>query len=123
MGGLLLFLGLIVVPFLLWSIFDPKSQWQVLSSWKYRNPEANEPSEAAYAMTRIGGAVGLVVLVVLGYKMVQADRKYRELMPPASSASITSPLDSRACGSCRFPAGYRHDPHTRSVSTPTPRPR
>ncbi|ETZ70119.1 hypothetical protein L829_1017 [Mycobacteroides abscessus MAB_030201_1075] len=123
MGGLLLFLGLIVVPFLLWSIFDPKSQWQVLSSWKYRNPEANEPSEAAYAMTRIGGAVGLVVLVVVGYKMVQADRKYRELTPPASSASITSPLDSRACGSCRHPAGKRHDPHTRSVSTPTPLPR
>ncbi|MFT9654584.1 DUF6199 family natural product biosynthesis protein [Mycobacteroides abscessus] len=123
MGGLLLFLGLIVVPFLLWSIFDPKSQWQVLSSWKYRNPEANEPSEAAYAMMRIGGAVGLVVLVVVGYKMVQADRKYRELTPPASSASITSPLDRRACGSWRQPAAKRHDPHTRSVSTPTPLPR
>ncbi|MFT9852411.1 DUF6199 family natural product biosynthesis protein, partial [Mycobacteroides abscessus subsp. abscessus] len=114
MGGLLLFLGLIVVPFLLWSIFDPKSQWQVLSSWKYRNPEANEPSEAAYAMMRIGGAVGLVVLVVVGYKMVQADRKYRELTPPASSASITSPLDSRAWG-----GGRAHAPHTDQPPPPT----
>ncbi len=66
----------------------------MLSSVKDRNPEANDPSEAAYAMTRIGGVVGLVVLVVVGYKMVQADRKYRDLMPPASSASITSALDS-----------------------------
>ncbi|MFV8308663.1 DUF6199 family natural product biosynthesis protein [Mycobacteroides chelonae] len=122
MGGLLLLLGLVVVPFLLWSILDPKSQWQALSSWKYRNPEANEPSETAYAMTRIGGVVGLVVLVVVGYKMVQADRKYRDLMPPASSASITSLLDSRVCGSCRNLFGKQHDPHTRSVFTQMPRP-
>ena len=37
---------------LLWSVIDPRGVWEVTSSWQFRNPEVNEPSDSAFAMQR-----------------------------------------------------------------------
>ncbi|WP_336470697.1 DUF6199 family natural product biosynthesis protein [Mycolicibacterium peregrinum] len=36
----------------------PRGIWWATQSWKFRNPEANEPSDTAYGMTRVGGVSG-----------------------------------------------------------------
>jgi hypothetical protein len=60
--GLILLL-IPVAGLLLWGVISPRSQWRVLAGWSYRDPDANEPSDAAYTVTRIAGVVMLVVLV------------------------------------------------------------
>jgi hypothetical protein len=39
---------------------NPELSWR-LSKWKYRNPEAMHPSDTAMTVTRISGAVFVVV--------------------------------------------------------------
>jgi hypothetical protein len=67
--GLVLFFGIaaIAAVLALWAVVAPRSQWRAMQSWAFRNPEANEPSDAAYALTRLGG---VVVLVLLGVGVV-----------------------------------------------------
>ncbi|MFD2077731.1 hypothetical protein SAMN05421678_12724 [Actinopolymorpha cephalotaxi] len=43
-----------------WSVIAPRSQWQLLSSWQYRHPEANEPSDASHMLTRVGGVAAIL---------------------------------------------------------------
>lgn len=61
-------IGLVIMTLtLLWSVIDPKGMWRTTASWQFRNPEANEPSESAYAFARICSLVGLVgVLAMAG---------------------------------------------------------
>ncbi|WP_342775703.1 DUF6199 family natural product biosynthesis protein [Nonomuraea deserti] len=47
----------------------PRVIWD-LSSWEYKNPEANEPSEAAFAAYRIMGVIGLIVFVSMAIASV-----------------------------------------------------
>ena len=54
---------------LLWGAISPRSMWKTLQSWQFKNPEANEPSEAAFAFSRVASIVGIVVLVCLGVYM------------------------------------------------------
>jgi len=35
----------VIIPMLLWSVIDPRGVWEVTSSWQFRDPEANEPSD------------------------------------------------------------------------------
>ena len=53
MTALILFFFLFPLPFLLWNIIDPRGMWEKLSSWQFRDPEANEPSDAAFDMQRL----------------------------------------------------------------------
>jgi len=48
-----------------WGAISPRSQWNTLSAWQYRNPDANEPSDTAYAVTRVVNIVGLIGLVIM----------------------------------------------------------
>lgn len=43
-----------MVLILLWAAISPESMWSTTSAWQYRDPEANEPSDAAYAVQRVG---------------------------------------------------------------------
>ena len=53
----------VLVLIFLWSVISPRSQWMIFQSWTYRNADANEPSDAAYTLTRIGGVVAIIVLI------------------------------------------------------------
>ena len=64
MTALILFFFLFPLPFLLWNIIDPRGMWEKLSSWQFRDPEANEPSDAAFDMQRLISLISLSVLVV-----------------------------------------------------------
>ena len=53
MGALaLIIFFMFLVPMLLWGAIDPRGMWEVTSSWQFRNPEVNEPSDSAFAMQR-----------------------------------------------------------------------
>lgn len=96
--GFLIAVSLILIPLGIWGIVNPRSQWKVLSAWQYRNPDANQPSEAAYAVTRIGSLIFLgawvwVVLVMLA--VVGGDDTSQTSStpsdPPSRSMSVPSP--------------------------------
>lgn len=61
----------IVVPLLIWQIVNPRSMWEATQSWRFRDPAANEPSDAAFAFSRAGavvalGAFGFLIFSLLG---------------------------------------------------------
>lgn len=53
------------IPLGLFMLLRPKKIWWATESWKYKNPEANEPSEAAYGMQALGGLLVIVAAVIL----------------------------------------------------------
>jgi hypothetical protein len=63
---------IVVMVMFLWAAISPKSMWWTLSAWRYRDPEANEPSDAAYLMSRISGIVivagAAIAFVVAGVR-------------------------------------------------------
>lgn len=56
---------ILCTPLLIWGIAAPRSMWEVLHSWQYKNPEKNEPSEASFALTRVTSVFALVFLVAM----------------------------------------------------------
>lgn len=55
---------IVVIGFgLAWAVV-PRKMWRITQGWQYKNPEANEPSDAAYAMWRISSIVAIVVIIV-----------------------------------------------------------
>lgn len=49
------------------TFISPKSIWQATEAWKYKNPEANEPSETALELNRLGFAVGGMTMIGVGF--------------------------------------------------------
>lgn len=62
-----------MVLILLWAAISPESMWSTTSAWQYRDPEANEPSDAAYAVQRVGAVLGLVLIAILVLVVVNWD--------------------------------------------------
>ncbi|MDV3126905.1 hypothetical protein M1247_18430 [Mycobacterium sp. 21AC1] len=54
---------LVGIPIGLFLLLRPRQIWWTFQSWKYKNPEANEPSDAAYGMSALGG-LGVIVLAI-----------------------------------------------------------
>lgn len=54
-------------PMLLWAAIAPQSQWRTLAAWRFRNPQAVEPSELAYQVQRGFAVITLVGMVLLGF--------------------------------------------------------
>ncbi|SER55783.1 hypothetical protein SAMN04488583_5669 [Mycobacterium sp. 88mf] len=54
---------------------SPRRIWWATQSWKFRNPEANEPSDAAYGMTRAGGVFVILLALFLGVSIISDHRK------------------------------------------------
>lgn len=76
MGALaLILLVLVIIPMLLWSVIDPRGVWEVTSSWQFRNPEANEPSDSAFAVQRFFAFVSLLVIVGGAFFFVSASHR------------------------------------------------
>ncbi|MDO3636832.1 DUF6199 family natural product biosynthesis protein [Mycolicibacterium arseniciresistens] len=62
LGILVLLIG---IPIGVWLFRNPDKLWWATESWKYKNPEANEPSEAAYGMSSLTGVLVIVASVVV----------------------------------------------------------
>ncbi|KAA0086435.1 hypothetical protein CIW52_00335 [Mycolicibacterium sp. P9-64] len=56
---------LIGVPLTALMWFKPRALWRATESWKFRDPEANEPSDFAYRLSAIGTAAGTALLTVM----------------------------------------------------------
>jgi hypothetical protein len=63
-GIVVLLIG-VPLSFLTW--FKPRELWRATESWKFRNPEANEPSDFAYRLGAIGTTAGTALLAVLAF--------------------------------------------------------
>lgn len=46
--------------------YAPKGIWWATTAWTFRNPEANEPSDAAYGLTRVAGVLLAIFTLVFG---------------------------------------------------------
>lgn len=64
----------------LWTLISPGSVYWALTAWQYKDPDANEPSDAAYMMSRIGALITLIVLVAFGVQATgwQAEAQTRD---------------------------------------------
>ena len=87
-----LFLALCV-----WAAVSPRSMWWTTTAWRYRDPASNEPSDAAYLMTRIGGIVVVAVVAITSVVTVTrpdggSGRSERPRATPTARAADTGPL-------------------------------
>ena len=87
-----LFLALCV-----WAAVSPRSMWWTTTAWRYRDPASNEPSDAAYLMTRIGGIVVVAVVAIASVVTVTrpdggSGRSERPRATPTARAADTGPL-------------------------------
>ena len=55
---------IIVIAYCFIWVLAPRKMWRITHGWQYKNPEANEPSDAAYAMLRIRAIVPIVIIPV-----------------------------------------------------------
>ena len=78
MTALILFFFLFPLPFLLWNIIDPRGMWEKLSSWQFRDPEANEPSDAAFDMQRLISLISQMTVKSQGQILALAWTLYRK---------------------------------------------
>lgn len=45
----------------------PEKRWSFQEGWKYRNPDAVEPSDASHTLTRIAAGLTAAALVVCAF--------------------------------------------------------
>ncbi|MBP2453703.1 DUF6199 family natural product biosynthesis protein [Mycolicibacterium lutetiense] len=80
---------------------SPRRIWWVTESWKFRNPEANEPSDTAYGMTRAGGVFVILLALFLGASIIHSDlqrqnrREAEEQRKAAEAAFVVPPPEDR----------------------------
>ena len=55
---------IIVIAYCFIWVLAPRKMWRITHGWQYKNPEANEPSDAAYAILRIRAIVPIVIIPV-----------------------------------------------------------
>ena len=46
------------------TVVDPRKLWYSTSAWQFKNPEANEPSEASFALGRVVSGIAAVGFVI-----------------------------------------------------------
>lgn len=49
----------------IWGAISPEGMWNTLSSWRYRDREANRPSRAQLQVSRVGSVIAIVVGIAL----------------------------------------------------------
>lgn len=85
---------LIGLPIGLFMLLKPRALWWTFQSWRYKNPEANEPSDAAYAMSAFSGLIVIVAVVIVAVvawtRPDPADRRASTASSrPSTSSSYT----------------------------------
>jgi hypothetical protein len=46
-------LWIMTILFVILTVLDPRKLWYATTAWQFKNPEANEPSEASFALGRV----------------------------------------------------------------------
>jgi hypothetical protein len=63
--------GALLIAVALWTVIAPRQQWQVLNAWRYRDPDANEPSDLSYNLGRAAGVGTIALVLILGFIIVR----------------------------------------------------
>ena len=72
--GVAIFFLVLAAVFALWGLISPEGMWNATQSWRFKDPEANRPSEAQHAMTRVGSGICLVAVAIMIPTLVQLDK-------------------------------------------------
>lgn len=59
--------------FAVWNLVNPQSLWRATTARLKRNPDASEPSDAGYAISRVVSVIALVALIVAAVVVWNAD--------------------------------------------------
>jgi hypothetical protein len=51
-------LWIVAILLLILTVVDPRKLWYATTAWQFKHPEANEPSEANFALGRVVSAIG-----------------------------------------------------------------
>ncbi|MCY1145047.1 hypothetical protein OWR29_44210 [Actinoplanes sp. Pm04-4] len=70
--------GLALIAFALWTVIAPRHQWLTLNAWRYRDPDANEPSDLSYNLGRAAGVGTILLVVILGGYLIRANATQRD---------------------------------------------
>ena len=107
---MLILLAIVMALLGLWQMVNPRGNWRGTGGWKYRDPDANEPSETSYGLRSVGGFFTIVMAAVLAGLGMQAGG-----LGSSKSGSSADATHSDPCGSY---AWYCHS----DDSSPAPRP-
>ena len=107
---MLILLAIVMALLGLWQMVNPRGNWRATEGWKYRDPDANEPSETSYGLRSVGGFFTIVMAAVLAGLGMQAGG-----LGSSKSGSSAGTTYSDPCGSY---AWYCHS----DDSSPAPRP-
>ena len=69
---MLILLAIVMALLGLWQMVNPRGNWRATEGWKYRDPDANEPSEVSYGLRSLGGLFTIVMAAVLAGLGMQA---------------------------------------------------
>ncbi|MGW2309194.1 hypothetical protein [Actinomadura luteofluorescens] len=95
MTGLIVFVLLVAVAMFVLGCMDQRTVYWKTRAWQYRNPEANEPSDAALATGRAGAFAGAVALLVTAGVLlgVENARTYSTAQVSSVAHAAASRLD------------------------------
>ncbi|AZG44980.1 DUF6199 family natural product biosynthesis protein [Gordonia insulae] len=94
MWGFVVLIVLVAVPLLIWQVVSPRGVWRATEAWKFRDPDANEPSDEAYAMKSVGAVmsiIALIVAVVVIASLQTHTGRHAASEPTESSVPYTAP--------------------------------
>ncbi len=66
---------ILAAVFAVWGLISPVGMWNATQSWRFKNPEANRPSEAQHTMTRVGSGICLVSVAILIPSLIQMNKQ------------------------------------------------
>jgi hypothetical protein len=79
MRAMIVVVFLLAVAFAVMGCLDQRKLWYATQEWRFQNPAANEPSDAALAVGRVSCFVAAAVLAVFGFVGINLDAEAREL--------------------------------------------
>jgi hypothetical protein len=100
LGILVLLIG---IPIGVWLFRNPDKLWWATESWKYKNPEANEPSETAYGMSSLSGVLVIVASIVVALLAFTNGSSNDDDAPPQSATTTTTRNPPARTGSSSRP--------------------
>ncbi|PEG58028.1 hypothetical protein H5U98_21980 [Mycolicibacterium boenickei] len=106
-------------------VAGPKGIWWATQSWKFRHPEANEPSDLSYGMTRASGVLLICLALVMGsvvisdsLSMSAAEKREQEAEAQQKAAEKGVQLDD-GTSSSQPPGGCQVVPALSRLGTST----